>query len=195
MFEVLHVLRLKGVVPVDALAELTGLTVDAARSTIERLAGDGLAKLRETPRVSGWTLTELGHERHRAELDGHRSAELVEALTPVYERFLGLNGRVKQLASEWQGLATEDTAGRWDAIERLRELHAAAAPILDDAAGIASRLAPYARRLASAIERLEGGDERFFTGVTVDSFHTVWFECHEDLIQTLGRERVAEGSF
>jgi hypothetical protein len=63
------------------------------------------------------------------------------------------------------------------------------------AAGVVGRFRSYERRLASALEQLRAGDERFFTGVTVDSFHTVWFECHEDLIQTLGRDRVQEGSF
>jgi len=62
-------------------------------------------------------------------------------------------------------------------------------------AEVVERIAWHSRRLAAAMERLREGDERYFTGVTVDSFHTVWFECHEDLIQTLGRERIAEGSF
>ncbi|MGH2725823.1 MAG: transcriptional regulator, partial [Actinomycetota bacterium] len=83
----------------------------------------------------------------------------------------------------------------WEAIEELGEINTEAVDIVGAAAGVEPRFESYRARLTAALSRLREGDERFFTGVTVDSFHTVWFECHEDLIQTLGRERIAEGSF
>ena len=33
----------------------------------------------------------------------------------------------------------------------------------------------------------------WFTKPVIDSYHTVWFELHEDLLATLGIERASEG--
>lgn len=194
-FEVLHILRLKGLVTIEVLAGLSGASPQDVQEAIDRLAGQGLVRFRETPRVSGWSLTPDGHARHTEEMAARRSGEIVAALTPIYERFLELNDRVKALSTAWQGLAPEDAAGRWEAIEELAEINDEAGQIVAEAAVVEPRFAAYRSRMTDAVERLRDGDERFFTGVTVESFHTIWFECHEDLIQTLGRERIAEGSF
>lgn len=194
-FDVLHALRLKGIVAVEALAALVEQPVDDVRDKLDRLAGEGLVRLRETPRLTGWSLTPEGHTRHAEEMAAQRTPAIVSSLSPVYEGFLRLNDRVKALSTSWQQLAADDEAGRWDAIEELGEVYGEAAAILIASAGVLPRFRSYERRLATALEQLRAGDERFFTGVTVDSFHTVWFECHEDLIQTLGRDRVEEGSF
>jgi hypothetical protein len=39
---------------------------------------------------------------------------------------------------------------------------------------------------------VRAGDKEWFTGPLVDSYHTVWFELHEDLMATLGLERATE---
>ncbi|MEX2555401.1 MAG: hypothetical protein WEB06_07210 [Actinomycetota bacterium] len=193
--DVLHALRLKGIVALDFLAELVERSSGDVQAELDRLTGEGLVRLRETPRLTGWSLTPEGHARHADEMAAQRTPEIVSSLTPIYEGFLRLNDRVKALSTSWQQLATDDRAGRWEAIEELAELLGEAAAILITAAGVVPRFRSYERRLTSALEQLRAGDERFFTGVTVDSFHTVWFECHEDLIQSLGRDRVQEGSF
>jgi len=43
--------------------------------------------------------------------------------------------------------------------------------------------------------RLEGGETRMFTGVMCGSYHDIWMELHEDLVQLLGVDRHAEGSY
>lgn len=194
-FDVLHVLRLKGIVPLESIAASLRATAGDVQPVVDRLADDGLVRIRELPRLTGWTLTENGRARHADEIAGQRSAQLVAAVTPLYERFLALNDRVKTVSTSWQQLAPDDAAGRWDAVEELGEIHDDATSIVRALATVAPRFGSYERRLAAAVEQLRAGDERFFTGVTVDSFHTVWFECHEDLIQTLGLDRIAEGSF
>lgn len=194
-FDVLHVLRLKGIVASDALPGMVDHPADAVEAAVDGLASEGLVTRRETPRLTGWALTPAGRDRHAEAIAAQRDEEVVSALTPLYERFLALNSRVKELSTSWQQLARDEAAGRWDAIEQLGEVNDEAAAIVHAIAEHVQRFRSYERRLVAALEALRGGDERFFTGVTVDSFHTVWFECHEDLIQTLGRDRVEEGSF
>ncbi len=36
------------------------------------------------------------------------------------------------------------------------------------------------------------GERDWFTKPTIDSYHSVWFELHEDLLATLGLERAKE---
>ena len=45
-----------------------------------------------------------------------------------------------------------------------------------------------------AILGVEAGDHQWFTRPLIDSYHTVWFELHEDLLSTLGKERASEES-
>lgn len=79
-------------------------------------------------------------------------------------------------------------------IERLGSLHRAAAPIADDLAAVLSRFAPYRRRLDHAWHRVEAGEHSWFTQPGIDSYHTVWFELHEDLLSTLGIARRQEAA-
>ena len=60
-------------------------------------------------------------------------------------------------------------------------------------AGIVERFGRYGDRLSVALEKLDE-DPRYFVSPQVDSYHTVWFECHEDFLLTLGRTRRGEGS-
>ena len=53
-------------------------------------------------------------------------------------------------------------------------------------------LAGYRDRLRTAVDRVRAGEREWFDKPLIDSFHTVWFELHEDLLATLGLERAAE---
>ena len=73
-----------------------------------------------------------------------------------------------------------------------REVHADATPLIDRLAGCLERFDRYGPRLQAAVAKIEAGDLDWFTRPLIDSYHTVWFELHEDLLSTLGRERASE---
>jgi len=52
----------------------------------------------------------------------------------------------------------------------------------------AGRPAPARRGGSPAL----GGDQRYVASPRVDSYHSIWFELHEDLIQLAGRTREDE---
>jgi pyruvate,orthophosphate dikinase len=56
------------------------------------------------------------------------------------------------------------------------------------------RLATYRARLQRAADLVAGGDNRYIASPRpdVDSYHSAWFELHEDLILLAGRSREAE---
>jgi pyruvate,orthophosphate dikinase len=76
-----------------------------------------------------------------------------------------------------------------DVAARLTAFHAGAAPLAEEAAGLAPRLAPYGPRLAHAAGAVAAGDVRYVAHPLVDSYHSVWFELHEELLHLAGLSR------
>ena len=72
--------------------------------------------------------------------------------------------------------------------------HPRVRPVLADLRSHLARFASYSQRLRGALERVTEGDRDWFTKPTIDSYHTVWFELHEDLLATLGLERSKEAT-
>jgi pyruvate,orthophosphate dikinase len=58
----------------------------------------------------------------------------------------------------------------------------------------APRLAPFAVRFGRAAQGIARGDGSLIASPLKDSYHTVWFEFHEELIHLCGRDRAAEES-
>jgi pyruvate,orthophosphate dikinase len=55
-----------------------------------------------------------------------------------------------------------------------------------------TRLGDYGMRLHRALEQAQAGDHRYVASPRVDSYHSIWFELHEDLIRLAGQTREAE---
>ena len=69
---------------------------------------------------------------------------------------------------------------------------AVAVEVLGQLERVLDRFRIHLPRLRFALERVQAGDTQWFTGASIESFHTVWFELHEDLLATLGLDRAAE---
>jgi hypothetical protein len=74
-------------------------------------------------------------------------------------------------------------------VDRLGDQHDRAQRPLGEFAELDARLGRYLERLDAAYDKALAGDTDFVSGARVDSYHTVWFELHEDLLRMLGRER------
>jgi pyruvate,orthophosphate dikinase len=80
-------------------------------------------------------------------------------------------------------------------ISRLRsEIHPGIDPIIAAVAGAEPRFARYFERLNAALAAIEGGEAQMFAHPLKDSYHTVWFELHEELIRLSGRNRADEAA-
>jgi hypothetical protein len=195
--------RLKGFADVGPIVDASGLPAAEVEAVLTELGGQGLARHREG-RVSGWTLTPDGRALH-AELV---AAELAAAgcggdIEAVYREFLALNPRLLATASAWQlrqenGQAVvndhSDPAHDGRVLRDLRALHDDALPLVERLAALLARFGRYGDRLSAAVDRVEAGEQEWFTKPLIDSYHTVWFELHEDLLSTLGKERASEES-
>lgn len=202
-FLVLHGLRLKGFADAGAIAATSGLTPEEVDKVLPTLQADELV-LHRDGRITGWALTPAGRGRHAellaAELEASSSRDKVDA---AYRRFLEINNELLSVCTAWQ-LRSDgggepvpndhaDAAYDGQVIERLAEVDHAVAPVCDDLANVLERFDRYSDRLRSAVERVKAGETEWFTKPMIDSYHTVWFELHEDLLVTLGIERHREG--
>jgi hypothetical protein len=203
-FLVLHGLRLKGFAASTVLAGLTGLAEVDVGGHLHELQAEGLAQYRDG-RITGWSLTPTGRAVHadrcREEVSAAGCWEQVER---AYRDFLQVNQPFLIVCTDWQLRAGPDGAqaindhtdpGHDQAVvSRLREIHGSVAPICITLSELMVRFSPYGPRLEQALERVESGENEWFTGALIESYHTVWFELHEDLLATLGIARDSEVS-
>ena len=197
---VLHLVKLKGVASPATVAAACGLGGAEVSALLDDLAACGLV---QHPRGrSEWALTAVGHKEHAT-----RMAEELEAsacrptIEDAYRRFLELNPELLAVCTAWQlhdggaGLVANDhTDAGYDraVVERLSRVHHQVGPIVDDLGACLERFCRYGPRLGAALDRVLAGDTEWFTRPLIDSYHSVWFELHQDLLDTLGIERGTE---
>ena len=198
----LHGVRLKGFAEAPAVAGLWCLDDADVDAELKGLADDGLVQRRDG-RVSGWTLTPPGREAHAAIVAGElQTAGARPAVDGAYRGFLRLNPELLGACTAWQlrsdaaGQVVNDHTDRaYDAevVRRLATVHDDCQPVLGELAGALDRFRRYPDRLANAVRRVQLGESEWFTKPLFDSYHTIWFELHEDLLSTLGLQRGSEG--
>lgn len=197
---VLHALRLKWVADANAIATATGLAHDVVTGELDAAGHDGLAERRQRGRVPGWRLTDEGKQAHRKRLDEElEESGAGDAVTAAYQGFLRLNRELLSLCTAWQmragsngepvlnDHADDDYDG--SILTRLDAVHDTVQPVLADLRDALDRFTPYADRLATAHANVHRGGFDWLTRPLMDSYHTIWFELHEDLLVTLGIER------
>ncbi|MGH3633071.1 MAG: hypothetical protein ACRDTS_02990, partial [Mycobacterium sp.] len=133
-------------------------------------------------------------------LSTEREALDQRALTELYDQFHRFNSDLKALITAWQMKAPDVPNDHTDAeydrqiVERLASLHDEFVPWLDGLVAVNNRMARYPGRFHTALAAVHAGDHSFITKPLADSYHTVWFELHEELIGMLGRDRESEAA-
>ncbi len=191
----LHGLAIKKHGTPDGVAGLMGLEVARAKALLAQASTEG----RATETAGAYMLTPtarmaLEGEYSRVYADQRASADFVAA----YERFETVNRALKQLITDWQTIeiagqrVPNDHANKAHdeaIIDRLGRLHEQAEAVLKALGLDLPRLAIYGKKLLAALEKAEDGAIEWVSGAKIESYHTLWFELHEDLLRILGRER------
>ncbi|MCI3948344.1 MAG: hypothetical protein K0R11_278 [Acidimicrobiales bacterium] len=197
-FLVLHGLRVKGFAGTADVAAVAGLDGEAAEQLLRGLADQGLVRWKEG-RLPPWSLTPDGRAEHQRSVSDELEAAGAKAVVDgAYQRFLVLNRELLEVCTAWQ-LRTDgvtqvpndhsDAAHDRAVVERLEAVDGAAQQLIDELTGSLERFGAYGPRLRTALQRVRAGDGDWITKPTVDSYHTVWMELHEDLMATLGIQR------
>ena len=197
LFLAVHGLAVKKSGTADAVATL--MQVD------EAVIKNGLAHALEYGLVTGnsekYMVTAAGANwlaQHYPQLfKPHRNAS---DFVVAYERFEIINRQLLGLMTRWQTLDVggravpndhSDKAYDEKIIDELDSLHERVLPILKSFSTHEDRLSVYETLLSRAYDRILDGETDYMSAVKLPSYHTVWFEMHEDLLRILGREREA----
>jgi pyruvate,orthophosphate dikinase len=194
----LRALELRGVASIEQLAGVLLTGIDAVRSVLAEasdLVETTPRGLQLTPTGRRWVAARLAEERRQLDLP---------ALDAVYRAFAPLDRALKQIVTDWQmrsiaggkPVANDHRDAAYDAavLARLAALDQARSPVLARAVVVLPRLAHYAARLTRAGQAITAGDVAMIASPWRDSYHSVWFELHEELMGLVGRERRTEES-
>ena len=183
---VLQAVRLKGRVNRDDLAATLGEHfVDA----VDRLVGSGLLLDGPTLRLSP-----EGRGRLEGLLADERSHADTAAVLAAYGEFCSVNAEFKALVTDWQlkdGQPNAHEDAGYDAAvqHRLDDEHQRVTPAIAAVATQLPRLSRYSVKMQTALDHIHAGQTMWLARPLIDSYHTVWFELHEELILATGRIR------
>lgn len=195
MHLVLHGLAIRKHAGAQAVAARIGLEV----ARVQQCLAEATARGRVVESGGRYLLAPLARMALEGEYSRYCEALRREAeFLAAYENFERINVELKTLVTDWQTLSIggsrvandhSDKAHDARLIDRLGELHERAEPMLAQLAKALPRLSVYGEQLQAALEKCEDGAVEWFSEVRIDSYHTVWFELHEDLLRLLGRSR------
>lgn len=189
---VLQAVRLKGRIAAADIAATVGEDPTAVADAVRAATEAGLLIEGKTVRLSPEGRTRLNEllavERQNAD-------QL--AISDAYNKFRSINADFKALVADWQLKHGEpnphdDHAYDSAVLARLVDVHERVTPVTAAVASQLPRLARYSDKLAAALAKVRSGDTAWLTRPIVDSYHTVWFELHEELILAAGLTRESE---
>jgi len=194
---VLRALLIKGLTTPDGLVPSFQTTEEEAGSILEQLAADGLAAM-----AGGmFKLTPDGTMAARGLIDADREQWGPANAEAALDAFLPLDHRMKAVVTGWQmrevdgqQVINDHSDAAYDAsvLADLAALHRDVAAWLGPLGAGLLRLTEYGTRLDRAAACVRDGDHRYIASPRVDSYHSIWFEFHEDLILLAGRTRADE---
>ncbi|MDP7067463.1 MAG: hypothetical protein QF637_07570 [Acidimicrobiales bacterium] len=198
-------LRLKGFGEVEAISSVHALEDTVTEDALLKMINANKCVVRQVEGVDKYVLTPTGREEGEelltTELETSGARDIVQG---AYERFLALNPAMLQLCTDWQ--VVDDGSGEQKLndhtdrsydnkiLERLADLDREVNQILSDLEQVLSRFANYPSRFRKALEKVVAGELEWLTKPIMPSYHTVWFELHEDLLATLGIDRASEST-
>jgi translation elongation factor EF-Ts len=189
---VLQAVRLKGRVSLADLATTLGEDADDLAAVVDRLTASGLLVDGKALRVSP-----DGRVRLDELLATEREHVDAAALAAAYADFRAVNAEFKALVTDWQLKAGQPNTHEdpdYDAavLARLDDVHQRVTPIVAAAAAQLPRLSRYSVKLRAALANIRAGEMDWLSRPLIDSYHTVWFELHEELIVATGLTRESE---
>lgn len=195
MHDILHGMAIKKHADAAALARLTGLDPDRVAALLARAVATGRAVLAQGKYIlspAGRMILDAQYGRYCA--PARNDGEFIAA----YDRFELINSDLKQLITDWQTLAiggaqvvNDHSDAEYDerCLDRLSAVHERLAPVLRAFAVHSNRFSRYGALLDAALDKAGDGAREWVADATIESYHTVWFEMHEDLLRMLDRVR------
>lgn len=192
---ILHGLAIKKYAGAEDIAGITGVNpAEVARYLAEQVEKGRIVANNEKYSMTPTTRVALSGDYSRHYWQLRHNAQFVRA----YEDFEKINISLKQLITSWQVMEVQGSAITNDhsdeaydskVIDRLGALHERADRILAVLTSQLPRMQIYRDKLTKALEKAEDGAVEWVSDARTESYHTLWFELHEDLLCMMGRTR------
>lgn len=192
---VMHGIAVKKYATVDDICSVSGLKSD----TVTELVAQAVSKGRASEANGKYLLTPTGQVTLKAAYSkAYGALRRDENFVEAYEDFERINNDLKQAITEWQTIEIggqtvindhSDADYDSEVIDLIGDIHERVYIVFERLGRQESHLRRYREKLLSALEKAEDGDIRWVSDATIESYHTVWFELHEDLLRIMGRER------
>ena len=187
--DLLQAIRLKGRTTEADLAATTAGSEAEVRNQVADLAEQGLVITAKMVRISP-----AGRDKLAALLAEERAGIAGPAMAEAYDEFRAVNGDFKALIADWQLKDGEpnphdDESYDSSVLRRLDSIHERITPILARVTEQRPRLGRYFDKLEESLAKVHAGETMWLTRPIIDSYHTVWFELHEELIVAAGLTR------
>jgi pyruvate,orthophosphate dikinase len=192
---VVRALFIKGFATPDGLAPALG--EEETGAILDRTTADGVTELTGAM----FQLTADGKAMGAEMMASDREAWGVENASRALDDFLPIDGRMKEIVTAWQMREVDgepvlndhsDSAYDESVLAEFASLHHDAAAWLRPLTEGLARLELYVARLERAADLVADGNHSYIASPTVDSYHSIWFELHEDLIHLADRTREDE---
>ena len=194
-FQAMHGLAIKKFGNAAAVADAMNMVESKVQAGLDQAVSEGLAMA-----VKGaFMLTPKGQQALAAEYPTQFVSLRANATFAAgYGKFELINNELKQRITDWQTMVVagetvpnDHSNAEYDEkiISKLGDMHERAERMLAGLAAVLPRLLRYTTRLGTALDKAENGEINFVSGAKIDSYHTVWFELHEDLLRILDRKR------
>lgn len=194
-FDVLNTVVLKKLATAGQVADVVEGDVQEVSELFSRLEAAGLLAVVDgqalptdaaVPAVDAFAADAYGALRARADV-----AAACERFERINARFLEAMQAWQQVEIGGQAVANDHSDPAYDAkvIDSINSLVDRLDAVMEVLAAEEPRFARYGRRFTAALARVDGGEIDYVSSPQVDSVHNIWFELHEDLLRTLGKER------
>ena len=192
---IMHATAIKRNGKTDEISSIAGLEKQTAAEALEKAVSLGrLVQVDDTYLLSPAGRMILDSEYSRFCYEIRADEDFVNS----YNKFEAINRNLKQLLTEWQTvevgghiIPNDHSDSDYDEriIDRLGAIHDQFEPILGRMISRIGRFEHYKFKLINALEKAEDGDIDWVSDARIESYHTVWFELHEDLLRLLGQTR------
>lgn len=192
---VMHGIAIKKYATLDDICALTALESD----TVSALAAEAVAKGRVSEVNGKYLLTPIGQFTLKSAYSkSYGALRKDNDFVAAFEDFERINNELKQAITDWQTINVggqtvpndhSDKDYDESVIDRIGAIHERVDAVLERLGSKEARLYRYRDQLLVALEKAEDGDIAWVSDATIGSYHTIWFELHEDLLRVMGRER------